>query len=236
MRRAVEVPLPACVSKDELGGLGRGALVGGVLAAHAALGWALWQVESVQKVIVEAAPMMFSMVTPEPPRPAPPLPPPPPSRQAKRESAPPPKPIIAAEPEPETVPEPVALVAPPPPQAVPPAVALAPAPPAPLPPPSPPDPPAPRQVPPGAVRYVVMPRMEVPLLSRRLHESGIVHLRIVVDANGRLKSAVVSKSSGFARLDEQALHDIRSARFSPQTENGLPIEWQTIAPLEYLIE
>lgn len=75
--------------------------------------------------------------------------------------------------------------------------------------------------------------MSVPLMSRRLKESGVVLLRIVVDAKGLLKTAVVSRSSGFARLDEQALHDIRSARFVPQTENGQPIEWQTTAPLSY---
>lgn len=235
-RTVGDVPLLACIARDELGGLGRAVLVGGVLAVHAALGWALWQVEAVQKAIVEAAPTMFSMVTPEPPTSAPI--PPPPMKQTRREPAPLPKPLIAAEPEPEPVPEPVPMVAPPP-EAAPSPVVPDPAPvalPVPQPPPPPPAPPAPRQVPPGAVRYLVMPRMEVPLMSRRLHESGVVHLRIVVDVNGRLKSAVVSKSSGFARLDEQALQDIRSARFSPQTENGLPIEWQTIAPLEYLIE
>jgi protein TonB len=83
------------------------------------------------------------------------------------------------------------------------------------------------------VRYLAEPRMSVPLLSRRLKESGTVVLRIVVDVRGMLKEAVVSKSSGFPRLDEQALQDIRTARFAPQTENGQPIEWQTLAPLAY---
>jgi len=37
-------------------------------------------------------------------------------------------------------------------------------------------------------------------------------------------------------LDEQALQDMRSARFVPQTENGQPIEWEVIAPMSYEID
>lgn len=96
--------------------------------------------------------------------------------------------------------------------------------------------PALKQVAPGAVRYRVEPRMTVPLMSRRLHESGVVVLRIAVDARGLLKSAAVHKSSGFERLDQQALMEIRSARFVPQTENGLPIEWETLAPMSYELD
>ncbi len=46
-----------------------------------------------------------------------------------------------------------------------------------------------------------------------LGESGTVLLHILVDERGQLKSATVKKSSGFDRLDQQALLDIRSARF-----------------------
>nr|WP_276595143.1 energy transducer TonB [Roseateles albus] len=94
----------------------------------------------------------------------------------------------------------------------------------------------PRQVASSALRYVVEPQMTVPLLSRRLGESGVVHLRIVVDANGRLKEASLKKSAGYARLDQQALLDIRSARFAPYLENGQPVEWETVALLSYEID
>ena len=96
-----------------------------------------------------------------------------------------------------------------------------------------PAPPAVKQIAPNAVRYVAEPRLTVPLLSRRLGESGIVHLRIVVDARGRLKDASVKKSSGFERIDAQALQDIRTARFAPYLENGQPLEWETTALLSY---
>mmetsp|Transcript_55624 Transcript_55624/g.136302 ORF Transcript_55624/g.136302 Transcript_55624/m.136302 type:complete len:80 (-) Transcript_55624:135-374(-) len=78
--------------------------------------------------------------------------------------------------------------------------------------------------------------MSVPLMSRRLKESGVVHLRVVVDAQGQPREITLAKSSGFARLDEQALQDMRSARFVPQTENGQPIEWEVIAPMSYEID
>lgn len=78
--------------------------------------------------------------------------------------------------------------------------------------------------------------MTVPLMSKRLRESGIVHLRVVVDARGLPREITLAKSSGFARLDEQALQDMRGARFVPQTENGQPVEWEVITPLSYELD
>jgi len=91
----------------------------------------------------------------------------------------------------------------------------------------------PKEIPPSAMRYVVEPRLHIPRASRKLGESGTVVLRIVVDAGGQLKSAVLRKSSGFERLDQQALIDIRTARFAPYLENGQAIEWETDAGLQY---
>ena len=101
---------------------------------------------------------------------------------------------------------------------------------------TPPAPPAVHQIPPNAVRYLAEPRLNMPLLSRRAGEQGIVHLRILVDAQGRLKEATVKKSSGFERLDRAALEDIRSARFSPYLLQGQPVEWETTALLSYELE
>jgi protein TonB len=92
---------------------------------------------------------------------------------------------------------------------------------------------SPKQLPPSAVRYLREPSLTVPLQSRRLGESGVVHLRIVVDAQGQLKEVSLKKSAGFTRLDQQALHDIRTARFAPYLENGRAIEWETTALLSY---
>lgn len=225
-----QTPLLPPARGDELGPQGRRALIGGVVAAHLVGGWALLQLDSVRSAIKEVAPvMMVDLIAPaEPPKPAPPPPPAP----APKRVAPAPTPIIAAAPTP--TPAPPTFVAPPPEPAPLPPINV---PPAPLAPPAPvPAPPMAqviKQVPPSAVRYVKSPVLNFPLLSKRAKEQGTVVLRITVDVNGRLKDAWVQKSSGFERIDQAALKDIRSAVFAPQMENGQPVEWQTLAPLGY---
>nr|WP_316641449.1 energy transducer TonB [uncultured Roseateles sp.] len=216
---------------DELSPVARRCLSGGVLAAHLLGGWALLQVDVVRQAVIEAAPMMVHLITP----PDVPKPPPPPPPTAQLQKAPPaPAPLIVAAPMP--APAATSFVAPEPAPVPPAPVVAAPAPPAPAAPPVVAAPPAPKLIPANAVRYLAEPRMTVPVLSRRLGEQGIVYLRIVVDVRGVLKEVSVKKSSGFARLDQQALQDIRTARFAPQTENGQPIEWETTAPLSYELD
>jgi protein TonB len=91
----------------------------------------------------------------------------------------------------------------------------------------------PRQIPASAVHYIVEPQLHVPKISRRLGESGTVVVHVAVDTHGQIRNTTVRKSSGFDRLDQQALQDIRSARFSPYLENGQPIEWEFDATLQY---
>lgn len=104
---------------------------------------------------------------------------------------------------------------------------------APAPPPATPVPAAPKPVAPSAIRYVKPPVLNFPPLSRRAREQGTVVLRIVVDVNGRLKEARVHTSSGFERIDQAALSDIRSARFQPHMDDGMPVEISTTAALGY---
>lgn len=84
--------------------------------------------------------------------------------------------------------------------------------------------------------YLVPPPIEVPLASRRLGEQGTVHLRVRVGTDGLPKTVTVQRSSGFARLDDQAVWAMKRARFQPQTDNGIAIEWIVIAPLQYDID
>lgn len=201
----------------------------GVLGAHLLLAWGLMQMAGVRHAVAQVAPVVVRIITPgEPPKPVPPPPQPP-------KLAPPTPmlidaPLIAINAAP--APSPLVAVVPPPPPA-PTTVQATPAPPAPV---LPPAPPALKQIPAGAVRYLSEPRMTVPVVSRRLGESGIVHVRVVVDVHGLPREITLKKSSGFARLDQQALQDMRSARFVPQTENGQPIEWEVIAPMSYEID
>jgi protein TonB len=228
--RSGTAPRPPARAADELGRSGRHLLIGGVLLAHLAGGWALMQVQSVREAVVEVAPLMVSLIAPAP-LPKPPAPAPAPARQPVK--APAPAPLIAAAP--TATPAPPTFVAPPV-EAVAAPVAVSAEPVAPAPVPAVSAPPAPKQLPSSAVRYLVEPQLTVPLLSRRLGEQGLVQVRVLVDVRGRLKEVSLKKSSGFARLDQQALQDIRSARFAPHLENGQPIEWEATALLSYELD
>lgn len=92
---------------------------------------------------------------------------------------------------------------------------------------------APRQVSLSAVRYLVQPPAEVPRASRRAGEHGTVWLRVVVNTAGLPRQVTLQRSSGFTRLDEQALWAMRQARFKPADEGGTPIEVEVIAPIDY---
>lgn len=65
-----------------------------------------------------------------------------------------------------------------------------------------------------------------PLASRRLGEIGVATVRVCVDRTGRLASApTIEKSSGFARLDDAALHLAKAGagHYRSTTEDGIPV-------------
>lgn len=99
-----------------------------------------------------------------------------------------------------------------------------------------PQPPQPKTVPASALRYRTEPAIEVPLLSRRAGEHGRVALRVVFDTQGRPHNIQLQQSSGFARLDAQAVEAMRMARIAPIVEDGRPIEVMAVAWLEYELD
>ena len=66
-----------------------------------------------------------------------------------------------------------------------------------------------------------------PRMSRRRGEQGTVTLSVQVLTDGSVGRASIIKSSGFRRLDESALKEIRMALFTPATRLGRPIESST---------
>lgn len=89
----------------------------------------------------------------------------------------------------------------------------------------PPPKPAPVQrTPPRSDPRRPLTQPEYPPSSRRAGEAGTVILEIYVLENGRVGDARVKKSSGYPRLDEAALREVkRSWRLQPGTENGKPV-------------
>ena len=213
-------------------------LVAGVAGLHLLLMWGLLQVGAVRQTLHEVAPLMISFISLEaPPRPAP-VPPQPPLQRAPPLRSNPLPALVVAAPVPQAPQAPPAFVVPEP---APAPVQVAPAAPSPsatvtLTAPAPAQPPAPKPVAASALRYAVLPTVELPLASRRLGESGTVLLRVVFDTQGRVKQASVHRSSGFIRLDEQALAAMRQARITPFLDNGIAIEVSAIAPLAYELD
>ena len=65
---------------------------------------------------------------------------------------------------------------------------------------------------------------EYPPSSRRAGEAGTVILDVYVNANGRAEDVRVKKSSGFPKLDDAAIREVkRSWRLVPGTEDGKPV-------------
>lgn len=220
--------------------------LGGIAAVHGLVAWGLLHADVISVVLLQASPLMVALLNDAPLAPpvAPALPlpvarsrptlapalPPPEITVASAPPAPPAAPIAAPIAAPAAavavavvpVVSPSATVVEPPPQRTPaPPVAL---------------PSAPRQLPASAIRYRVPPAVEVPMASRRLGESGTVLLRVQVDAQGLPRQISLHRSSGHARLDEQALVAMRTARFQPVAEDSAAVEWLVIAPLQYDVD
>lgn len=210
-----------------------------VAGAHILALWALLQSEDLRESVREMAPVVVRLVAAERPAPVPaPLPAPPRVAQPLAPLLAPP--VLPTMPMPVADPAPVAPARPDP-------VPLAPAAPA-IPRAAPvadpqatvipvtPPPAARRQLPSAALRYLVEPPVELPRASRRAGEQGTVWLRVVVSAQGLPLQVSVQRSSGHARLDEQALWAMRQARFQPYTEDGRALEVEAVAVIEYLLD
>ena len=214
-------------------------LVAAVALGHLVALWGLLQISAVQEAVHQVAPIVFDFITLEPPRPNA-APPPPPTPRPRPPAPQSPPPVIAAPPQPQApAPAPFIVPTPPMPQPIPVEIAPTspPAPAVPVAPPAPPaPPPPPRVIPASNIAYLLPPPIELPLASRRMGEEGLVLLRVRVGTDGLPKDVTVHRSSGFTRLDEQALWAMKRARFKPQTDGGVAIEWIVIAPLQYVIE
>lgn len=211
-----------------------------VACAHVILIWALLSMGAVPRMVEPVALLWVSLIQPANTMPSPPLvatnPPTPRLPKSAREVAMPTpatpslatssvdsRPVAAADAAPAVA---TAIPDTPAPAALP--LAIVTPEPAPL-----VTPPARRQLPASAVQYRVLPPAELPSASRRAGESGTVWLRVLVDATGVPAQVSVQLTSGFRRLDEQALWAMRQARFRPHTEGGRAIEVEVIAPIEY---
>lgn len=112
-----------------------------------------------------------------------------------------------------------------------PVIAAAPAPPAPpvAAPPAPPS--APKLV--SGVEYVRQPQPVYPSISRRLGETGVVTLRVLVSEKGTPEQATVQTTSGSTNLDEAGRQAALRSLFKPYMEDGRPVAVYVLVPINF---
>lgn len=81
--------------------------------------------------------------------------------------------------------------------------------------------------------YLRNPAPGYPRLSRRLGEQGEVHLRVLVDPQGRPQRVELESSSGFARLDRAALDVVQRWSFVPARRGNRAVEAWVIVPIAF---
>jgi periplasmic protein TonB len=219
-----QAPRPASAPSSYYGSsdkLGRNVAIALVVIAHVAAGWGLLQLQVVRDTLQEAAPIFVNFIQEQ--KPVVETPPPPPKQPPRVVEKKTPPPVIAAAPTPSAKPTEY-VVPPPPPEPVRDAIV------APEAPPSPPAPPAaaaqaaqPISIDESSVAYVRKPQLSYPRLSVKLKEKGTVIVRALINTSGRAEQVMVTRSSDYPRLDQEAMRAVREALFKPQMQNGKPI-------------
>lgn len=87
------------------------------------------------------------------------------------------------------------------------------------------------------ISYLDNPKPTYPPASRLLGEAGKVIIRVHVSAEGHATDVEISRSSGFARLDEAARQTVSRWRFIPARHDGKVIdEWATVPIVFALVD
>ncbi len=67
-------------------------------------------------------------------------------------------------------------------------------------------------------------------------EQGKVVLRVLIDESGAPQKIEINKSSGYERLDQQALEAVKRWKFVPGKRNGVPEAMWNIVPINFVLE
>lgn len=213
------------------------------IALHAAAIVALLQYAPARTALVNAVPLMVSLITPPaPPAPKPdvlpkPLPVKPAPRQEPRAAPPLPAPLppLAAIPD---APSTVSVPRPPPPASPAPIesppVSVAAAPPAAPPAPKPATAPV---VPPNFnANYLNNPAPAYPAIAKRQGHQGKVVMRVLVNAGGGADQVEIRTSSGHDFLDQAAVNAVRRWRFVPARQGELAVAAWVLVPITFTLE
>ena len=67
-------------------------------------------------------------------------------------------------------------------------------------------------------------------------EQGKVVLRVLIAAQGVPQQVELKQSSGYERLDQQALETVQRWRFVPGKRNGVPEAMWNVVPIQFVLE
>lgn len=81
--------------------------------------------------------------------------------------------------------------------------------------------------------YLSNPKPPYPAASRRLGETGTVHLRVHVSASGEAIKVLLKKSSGYERLDNSALETVARWRFVPARRGDEAVAAWVVVPIVF---
>ncbi len=79
------------------------------------------------------------------------------------------------------------------------------------------------------------PNPVYPPLARRMGWQGKVLLRLTVEPDGRVGRVEVEKTSGFPLLDRSARNQVRSWRFQPAKQGGVPVRGDVLLPVVFAL-
>ncbi len=80
------------------------------------------------------------------------------------------------------------------------------------------------------------PKPAYPRMSRRLNEQGQVVIRVFVAADGSPQQGEIKASSGYDRLDQEALRTVMRWRFVPGQRFGTPEAMWFNVPVNFVLE
>lgn len=100
---------------------------------------------------------------------------------------------------------------------------------------APPVPPAAVQAGDLGTRVLSAPPPRYPVQSRRRREQGTVELLLTLGTDGLVEAISVSRSSGFARLDDAALSAVRRWRWEPTVQAGAPIKVRGVVAIPFVL-
>lgn len=100
---------------------------------------------------------------------------------------------------------------------------------------APPAPPAPIAGPKtiSGVEYIRAPQPVYPSMARRMGESGVVTLRVLIGAKGQAEQVTIQKSSGSEKLDEAGRQAVLRALYKPYLDDGKPVAVYALVPINF---